>query len=69
MFTQWRGGRRTQKGMPVESVYIVEGDELFEADIADEDVEVDGFWLDCEDADEQEFYEFCDVDLDDYDLE
>lgn len=69
MFTQWRGGRRTEKRTAVECVFIVEGDELFEVEVADEDVEADGFWLDSDEADEQDFYEFCEIDLDDYDLE
>lgn len=53
----------------MEKLLIVEGDELFEIEADECDVEADGFWLDDESDDSQTFYEFCEVDLDDYDLE
>lgn len=45
-------------------MYLIDGDDLYEVDESDCDVEADGFWYG--DEGEETFYEFCDLDLDDY---
>lgn len=47
-------------------MYVLIGDGLFEVDEADVELDEGGFWLAFEDEDEESFYEFCDVDPDEF---
>lgn len=44
-------------------MYLIDGDDLYECDEADCEFEANGFWFD------DEFYESCEIDLDEYDLD
>jgi hypothetical protein len=43
-------------------LYALIDDELFEVDEADVELDEGGFWLAFEGEDEESFYEFCDID-------
>lgn len=49
-------------------MYLLVDDELFEVDESECDLEPDGsgVWFAFEDEDEESFYEFCEVDPDEY---
>jgi len=47
-------------------MYALIDDELFEVDEADVELDEGGFWLAFEGEDEESFYEFCDVDPDEF---
>lgn len=47
-------------------MYVLIDDELFEVDEADVELDEGGFWLAFEGEDEESFYEFCDVDPDEF---
>lgn len=48
-------------------MYLIDGDDLYEIDESECDLEADGAWV-AEDDGSETFYEFCDLDLNDYDL-
>lgn len=47
-------------------MYVLIDEELFEVEEEDCELEADGFWLAFDGEDEESFYEYCEVDADEY---
>lgn len=53
-------------------MYLIDGDDLYEVDASEceEDESGEGVWVaDDDGSDSESFYEYCEIDLDDYDLD